>query len=235
MENNNNLIESVENNNFEQVLHLIRDKDADIEFLNSKNETPLITACKYGYNQIALLLVSLRVNINVEDDLGFTPLIYACANNMIDVVENILGYPFKDFNQRKKLIEHKNIYGNNALLTACYSACREIVMALIKYGANVNCKNKKKDTPLIAILTFNSQNRASIIRLLLRQGALTNVTNLENKSLVELAWKSKNFAEITKILIFEGGAIPPAKLMLEQFNQDEDLFKFIRKIKLEKI
>ena len=57
MENNNNLIESVENNNFEQVLHLIRDKDADIEFLNSKNETPLITACKYGYNQIALLLI----------------------------------------------------------------------------------------------------------------------------------------------------------------------------------
>ena len=88
-----------------------------------------------------------------------------------------------------------------------------------------NCKNKKKDTPLIAILTFNSQYRASIIRLLLKQGALTNVTNLENKSPVELAWNSKNFAEITKILIFEGGAIPPAKLMLEQDNQDEDFFK----------
>ena len=105
-------------------------------------------------------------------------------------------------------------------------------MILIKYEANVNCKNKKGDTPLIAILTFNSQYRSSIIRLLLKQGALTNITNKENKSPVELAWNSKNFAEITSILIFEGGAVPPSNLMLEQ---DSDFLNFFRKNKLEKL
>ena len=230
--NNNNLIDYVENNNFEKVFKLIKDEDVDIECLNSKNETPLLTACKYGYSKIALLLISLRVKVDVTDNLQFSPLIYASANNMYDVVENILGYPFKDKSQKKKIIEHKNIYGNNSLLTACYSACREVIHQLIKNGANVNTKNKDGDTPLIAILKFNSKYRESIIRLLLRQGALTNITNNQFKSPVEYAWNSKNFAEITKILIFEGGAIPPVKMMLEQ---DNDFFKFVKKYKLEKL
>ena len=51
-------------------------------------------------------------------------LIYAC------VVENIYTC----------VVE--NIYGNNPLSTTC----REIIMALIKYESNVNCKNKKKYT-----------------------------------------------------------------------------------------
>lgn len=231
-DNNKILIQMVENNNFEQVFNLIKEKEVDIECLNSKNETPLITACKYGYNKISLLLISLRVKIDVTDDLQFSPLIYASANNMIEVVENILGYPFKDNNQKKKIIEHKNIYGNNALLTACYSASREIIDQLIKNGANVNSKNKKGDTPLIAILTFNSKYREGIIRLLIRKGALTNITNNDSKSPVEFAWESKNFAEITRILIFEGGAIPPTKMMLKQ---DNDFFKFVKKYKLEKL
>jgi ankyrin repeat protein len=230
--NNKNLIEYVENNNFDKVFELIKDKEVDIECLNSKNETPLLTACKYGYNKIALLLISLRVKIDVTDELKFSPLIYASANNMYEVVENILGYPFKDNIKKKEIIEHKNIYGNNALLTSCYSACREIIDELVKNGANVNAKNKQGDTPLIAILKFNSKYRKSIIRLLLRYGALANITNNQSKSPVEYAWNSENFAEITKILIFEGGAMPPVKMMLEQ---DNDFFKFVRKYKLEKL
>lgn len=229
---NINLIKAIENNNFDEVLDLIKNKDADIEILNFNNETPIIIASKFGFNRIALLLVSLRVNINVKDNLGFSPLIYACINNMVNLVENILGYPFKDFDQKKEIIEHKNIYGNNALISACYLACPEIVLSLIKNRANVNSKNKKGDTPLIAILKFNSKFRENIVRLLIRNGALVNITNNQSESPIEYAWNSKDFSEITKILIFEGKAILPKKLMLQHNN---NFLTFIRKNKLDKL
>ena len=225
------LINLIKNNSYQDVFNLINNKNADINFVNSDNESPIMIACKYGYNKIAILLLSLKVEIDViEPETLMTPLIYACINNMIEVVENILSYQFPDYQLKKKYLEHKNIHGNNALISSCFNACHRIIPMLINSGCNVNSKNNNMMTPLSAILMFNSIFREEIIETLIEKGALVNTSNNQNITPLDLAWKSKDNKNVTKILLYQGGAKPSQNLIL-----DSDFLKFVSENKLDAI
>ena len=225
------LINLIKNNSYQDLFNLIKDNNADIDYINSNDESPIMTACKYGFNQIALLLLSLNVDINIiEEDTLMTPLIYACVNNMIEVVNNIMSYPFSDYDLKKKYFEHKNMYGNNALICSCFSACNLIIPMLVNSGCNINSKNNNNMTPVSAIMMFNSIYREEILELLIEKGALVNISNNQGLTPLDLAWKSKDNHNVTKILLYQGGAKPGSNLLL-----DKDFVKFISKCKLEKL
>ena len=226
-----NLINLIKNNSYQDVFNLVKDKNAEIDYVDSNDESPIMVACKYGYNQIALLLLSLHVNVNIiEPNTLMTPLIYACINNMVEVVDNILSYPFSDYHLKKKYLEHKNVHGNNALISSCFNACYQIIPMLLNSGCNVNSKNNNSMTPVSAIMMFNSIYREEILELLIEKGALVNISNNQGISPLDLAWRSKDNHNVTKMLLYQGGAKPGSNLVL-----DKDFAKFISECKLDKI
>jgi len=205
------LVDSIENNDLNYLESVLDDKNFDINYRNINDESLLLIACKLGFGQIALYLISKNANVNDYDDkYKMSPLIYACMNNLVDVVEEILS--LKNINL-KKILEHKNIYGNNALLSSSYSMCYKIIPLLIKAGANINTVNKKGVTPLLASLTYSSPFREKIIKLLLNNGAKINVSSNSGDTCLSLAWYSEENQDIIRILI-ENGADPIKELNL---------------------
>ena len=89
--NNNKLFKLIENNNYQELFDFIQDKHADIdlEIINDDNETPLILSTKLGYTNISIFLLSFGANLDVVDNFGFSPLLYSCINNMIELVKYI--------------------------------------------------------------------------------------------------------------------------------------------------
>lgn len=230
MEKNiNKIFKLIEDNKYQELFNFLQDKHADIdlEIINNDNETPLILSTKLGYINISIFLLSLGANVDVVDNFGFSPLLYSCINNMIELVKYILENNLNSDNKHN-ILENKNIHGNTPLISACYSACYEIIQMLIKNGASVNSKNNKGNTPLFGILTFNSKYKKNIVRTLLRNGAQVNISNTDGITPLELAWQGKDFKEITQILIYEGNAIPTKKLLL-----NSEFLKNSRKYKLE--
>ena len=169
--NNNKLFKLIENNNYQELFDFIQDKHADIdlEIINDDNETPLILSTKLGYTNISIFLLSFGANLDVVDNFGFSPLLYSCINNMIELVKYIFVNNINNDNKHN-ILENKNIHGNTPLISACYSACYEIIHILIKNGANVNSTNNNGNTSLFGILTFNSKYKKNIVRTLLRNG-----------------------------------------------------------------
>jgi len=159
---------------------------------NYKNEivtlvTPLIIACKYGYESIVKYLVDYGANINKVMDDGNTALIVACRYNKKNKNENIIKY----------LIDHgANVNeamadGNTALTVACGfnedNKNENIIKYLIDHGADVNKKgnqyitingekyyndkNKIGVTPLIIACRYGYEN---IVKYLIEHGANVN-------------------------------------------------------------
>lgn len=69
---------------------------------NKTNQTPLHIACKFGYKEMALLLIDLHKNLGIgldkKDELGRTPLNLLCSegnyNFNFDVFNNIKSKRF---------------------------------------------------------------------------------------------------------------------------------------------
>ena len=64
---NLSLIHAIESNDYNKVYDLIKNEEADINYRTKDDETPLIIACKNGFNRISLLLISMPTKINDYD------------------------------------------------------------------------------------------------------------------------------------------------------------------------
>ena len=108
---------------------------------NQKGETPLHTVCKNGnLNKLNKLLEEDDVDIDVQDNFGWTPLHEACIHKRFECV--------------KLLLEHGaevNIQSDNndtPLHDACAKDSADIVKLLLDFGACKTLKNKDGFSPI---------------------------------------------------------------------------------------
>ncbi len=87
-------------------------KDVNPDKPNKYNQTPLILACKYQLNSIISYLLSLGVNINYQDNMGYTPLHYLVIGNIKEIEENKQVLTFIPYNKSKKDIENIELLNN---------------------------------------------------------------------------------------------------------------------------
>ncbi|WP_422865699.1 ankyrin repeat domain-containing protein [Brachyspira hyodysenteriae] len=141
-----------------------------------------------------------KVNVNVQDEEGFTPLMNAIREREIEIVKILLEHnadvtKIKDNSGRNaffwaavldelemlKLFEKYNPdfnvsdnYGSNALF---FTRKAETVNYLLKNGADINKKNKSGRTPLIQhSLAYENQDH---VKFLLEKGADINAQDNE--------------------------------------------------------
>ncbi|GAB6027120.1 Histone-lysine N-methyltransferase ehmt1, variant 2 [Chamberlinius hualienensis] len=143
--------------------------------LDTKGEdsmTSLHFAAKFGLMDICrLILETGKININVQDDGGWTPIIWGCEFKHLPVVKFLLDRG-ADPNSRDK--EH-----NIALHWSAFSGSLEISEILLNRGCDINAKNEHGDSPLHVAAR---QDNYECVMLFLARNADVDSLNKENET-----------------------------------------------------
>ncbi|WP_304333434.1 ankyrin repeat domain-containing protein [Brachyspira innocens] len=186
----------------------------------SQDEKNFLHACRYGQMYVIEELID-KVNINVQDEEGFTPLMNAITEGEIEIVKILLEHnadviKIKDNSGRNafflaaaldeleilKLFEKYNpdfnTVDNNGSTALFYTGKHETIDYLLKNGTDINKKNKSGRTPLIQYsLAYQSQN---IVRFLIENGADVNAQDNEGITTLMFAVKDYNIEIVNMCL-----------------------------------
>lgn len=99
-------------------------------------------------------------DIDEKDDMGFTPLIRACAEGNLDLTKSLI--------EKGVDIEAKNNDGRTALMWACENGVIEIVSFLVEKGVNLNAKDNQG---LTAVCNAAGNGHFAVVKLLVENGA----------------------------------------------------------------
>jgi ankyrin repeat protein len=122
------------NNNLSTVRALI-EKGANVNLQNKKGETALLLSCEPQIdNRIAILLLDNGADPNIKDNERFTPLMFACRDENIELVKKFLD------NGADPNI--KNAHGTTALMISVIKNDLNSATELLKHGANVSIEDK---------------------------------------------------------------------------------------------
>ena len=167
-------------NDNQEVVKYLLNKNADVNKSNFCGWTPLHHAAYHGHIKIVKLLISYKASLISESYFGATPLNIAVTNGHFDIVkllikENVLQY---------ELDKKENICPN-PLINSILHENEELVRYFIKL--NPNWINEKLPitlwTPLMFATLINSEK---LVKILLENGAVPNIVNVNNKSALEL-------------------------------------------------
>ncbi len=133
--------------------------EMEVNAVNAKKETALLIACQYNHLSVVKYLhEELKADIELPDQWGNTPLMWACSVHAIETVEYLIkiGANIEAKNDREETpiikgatniktvqllvkagadIKHKDKYGFSAIHSAIFV---EVVQYLVEHGANIN-------------------------------------------------------------------------------------------------
>jgi ankyrin repeat protein len=164
---------AVRQKQIETVSYLL-DKGADVNAVNTNQQTPLHVAAYIGSADIAGLLIENGADVSLADYQMHTPLHYAARSGSNEVTELLLknGAP----------LEAKNTYGRTPLLLcAREQGTPEVARILIEAGADVNVKDKYESTPLELAAW---RGYSGIVSLLVENGAEIPVTGRKARTIL---------------------------------------------------
>ncbi|RUS69889.1 hypothetical protein EGW08_022351 [Elysia chlorotica] len=173
---------AAENGNL-NVVKFLDKAGAKVEDRGEDGMTSLHYAAKAGHIDIVQYILSTeRVDVNIEDDGGWTPIIWATESQLLDVVKFLIkhgGDPNKKDNEENTglhwaafsgsldisevfldlgcELDSPNEHGDRPLHIAARQDHYDIVMLLLARGANVNLKNNKEETPVECCINQTSQ------------------------------------------------------------------------------
>lgn len=133
--------ENSSNNNYQQLLKPKKKKIATNPGLLIKHIS-LLNACKAGkYSKIIQSGYEYDSDdVNITDEKGNTPLLFACLTPNIEIVNYLLA--------KGALINKKCMNNNTAMHAAFKSGNLEVIRILIKNGGDMGCVNTYGYTPI---------------------------------------------------------------------------------------
>ncbi len=151
---------SVSKTNEEEIeKFIISLKNLNININDSINHlNPLFSSLIKNNGNIAKILIKSGANINIKNDIGDSPLIWAASNGKPEIVKLLLSHQDIDVNV-------KNDLGTSPLIFAVKTDKPEIVKLLLAHeDINVNAKNNFGISPLILAV---EDCKPEIVKLLL--------------------------------------------------------------------
>ncbi|XP_023727784.1 histone-lysine N-methyltransferase EHMT2 isoform X3 [Cryptotermes secundus] len=156
--------------NHNDVVKYLVKAGANVMIKGSDGMTALHLAAKAGNIESCHYLLAVantvKTYIDVVDDGGWTPLVWAAEHCHVDVARYLLQ------NRADPLI--RDAEQNIALHWSAYSGSVDISEMLLNYGCEVNSTNVHGDTPLHI---GARQNMYNCVLLLLARGARVDITN----------------------------------------------------------
>lgn len=160
-------------NNADKHVQRLLSALSDINSVNKDGMTPLSIAAQCAKNsEVVELFLSAGANPGVACRKGQIPLHYAAQRQNgggigLSIVKKLLAVP-------RTLIDDVDFLGNTALHHACRANNVDTAIALIKIGANVDCKNGEGETPL----ELSSKVRVALLKEAILENDLARVQEL---------------------------------------------------------
>ena len=166
----------------------------------------LIDAAKNHDVAAVRSLLKQKVDVNVVDVTGMTPLIWAAHNDDLEAVQLLLaaGADAKAANR----------YDITALSEAAQCGDGAMIAALVKAGVDVNAAFGEGETPL---MTASRTGSVAGVKALLAAGVKVNATD-KYRGETALMWAvSENHADVAKLLVAAGADVN-ARSIFYDFN-----------------
>lgn len=167
-----------------------------VDFQNFNGSSLLLSSAAGGVVSSVQLMLRAGAYVNLRDENGWTPLIWAARSNHSDVVKVLLEAG-ADPN-----IANWN-FGDDALGWAAYNGHPTIVQDLLNAGADIGHVDNDGDT---AFLLAVRSNHLEIARTLLNWGSLVNVQNKDGwNALIQASYN--NNTDTLRLVIQAGGSL----------------------------
>lgn len=157
-------------NGFPSMVRYLIAAGAKIELKSDDGMTALHLATQNGHLECAHIILGSnnlpRNHINVKDDGGWTPLVWACEHKHEGVIRFLLEQGCDPF--------ATDVEMNVALHWAAFSGSKTVVELLLSAGCNVNQANAIGETPLHIALR---QDNYECALLLVARGARLDIAN----------------------------------------------------------
>ncbi|XP_066523799.1 transient receptor potential cation channel subfamily A member 1b isoform X2 [Hoplias malabaricus] len=194
--------------NQEQSCVYLLELGADPNVLNSALSSPLHLAVSRQHNHLlALLLSSGRANVDLEGDLGNSPMMVACSNNNCEALHTLFKYGAR--------LCLPNKLGHYPIHAVAFAGAKEAMEVILEKGAelgictpadHVNYLDKSKSSPLhLAVRGGNTD----VIKLCIEKGARVQQQQCDNSTALHFACTQ--------------GALEAVKIMLLPFERLEEI------------
>ncbi|KAL7835585.1 hypothetical protein SRHO_G00279320 [Serrasalmus rhombeus] len=193
--------------NQEESCSLLLELGADPNILSMALMSPLHLAISRECNNLVQLLVSSgRVDVNLEGDLGNTPVMMACSHNNCQALHILFKYGAK--------LCHQNKLGHYAIHTVAFAGAKDAMEVILLKGeelgvstsVHVNYLDKSKSSPLhLAVRGGNIE----VIKLCIAKGAKVDQQQCDKSTALHFACTQ--------------GAIEAVKFMLLPYKQMEEI------------
>lgn len=202
-----------------------------------EGETPLLSAARYGVEDVVVMLVSKGAGLDTQDQEGCSPLMLAAQNRHMGVVKAIIERQKEDTKwgagrcliraaskgmesavesllDAGVMIETTDAGGNTALISAVRNHHHEVVRLLLNKGANVNSNGQSERTPIMWALDhkygqeIRRKSQLETIKLLIDGGASVH----EPKGQVTPLHRAVSLGILSAVnLLLRAGADPLAR------------------------
>ncbi|XP_078498135.1 histone-lysine N-methyltransferase EHMT1 isoform X2 [Lissotriton helveticus] len=168
------LMEAAENNHLNTVKYLVK-AGALLDPKDAEGSTCLHLAAKKGhYDIVKYLLCNSQVDVNCQDDGGWTPMIWATEYKHVELVKLLLD--------RGADINIRDNEENICLHWAAFSGSVEIAEILLAAKCDLRAVNIHGDSPLHIAAR---ENRFECVQLFLSRGSDVTVKNKEGETPLE--------------------------------------------------
>jgi ankyrin repeat protein len=183
------------------MVELLLNNKADVQMKNGEGFAPIHLA---GDKEIAQLLLAHGAKLETIGHRGRTPLHQAAARNRNDIVEWLCSKSVK--------INAVDLDGQTPLLIAISQTggteyynrnSLETIRILLRYGAEVNYRDKEKQTLLIIAVRTR---REDLVNVFLEHGADINAKDKYGKTSLHWAVSLKN-KEMVELLVSRGADV----------------------------
>ena len=168
-----------------EIVKLMIEKGADV---NNGSWTPLHIAARYGYTEIARLLIKNGATVNKTDEDRWTPLYAAAYNGRPETVKLLLE-AWADASIKNKI-------SDAPFHIAARKGHTEMVKLLIAEGADVSITDGDENAPLHIAA---QKGHTEIVKLLIAAGADVNMTGVYARTPLFIASKNGH-TEIVELL-----------------------------------
>ena len=186
------LLEALGQQNAELINALIRN-GAKADFRTTDGETALHVAAYNARKPVLEILIKSKPNLNSTNASGATPLMVASVIGNVEAVKLLI--------KAKAKINLEMPDGNTALLLASQGGGeverekerRDVVLRLIKAGADPNHRNREKHSALYYAVANEDEQ---MVKTLIENGARITTDGAEDRE----TWEIAKFAENDRIL-----------------------------------
>lgn len=208
------LLMAVQSGKCKVVASLLK-QGANIDFVDSDNQTLLHLAAKNGHVDIMQLLINRGVDIEAVAKKGLTPLILAVQTNQQEAVKLLLNKGANFYAATES--------GNTSLHWSALNGYYNIAEILLNEGADLRARNNDGQTPLhVAVQKADLQ----ITKLFLDRGADFASCDQEGRSPLDIA-KLYNYKSIMDLLVERLEEQWSVELLLEKENGQTEIIKLL--------